>query len=431
MRLSFRLAELHNYTPDPKKRPGVIKTICDYTGLDRHQVAALLRNEVKHIPLDALSRLCDYLVEKGLAPADKLPGALFAVEAEHFWELLARRRRLELCVGVRRGDAVNWPDGAWVVAADSVLMGELLSGVSNLGGSALLRGAAYPPMAASDVAAEVLAASSPALTATPASPLTGAVPTISTSVRSEVLQPKLLKQSLVWSPVSGKQVDEGERSRQIYNDFIDSPGDKALVCLGTTKSNPVSEYVLSSAFNLTPFESQDEVAEPGHRGCPIYVRYRATDPHPKSSWGGLSLSRWEATEVPGIYYEQANGKWRCLPCDTKGHDAAFVFYAYRESQGWLEMALGGFSGLATRLLARTLMTRAEEFWPAEDVGAGLRIGAFVVRYTFAPGEEQMLDLLRTDLVANTEITKLDPAVLLRRLNPSRAKAKRPTSVKPK
>ncbi|MEO2009009.1 MAG: helix-turn-helix transcriptional regulator, partial [Pirellulaceae bacterium] len=60
MRYSFRLAELLGHIPDPKKRPGTIKTIVQYTGLDRHQVSALLKNEVKYIPLQALSRLCDY-----------------------------------------------------------------------------------------------------------------------------------------------------------------------------------------------------------------------------------------------------------------------------------------------------------------------------------------------------------------------------------
>ena len=34
--------------------------------------------------------------------ADELPGRLFGVEPEHFWELVARRRRLALCLGVRR-----------------------------------------------------------------------------------------------------------------------------------------------------------------------------------------------------------------------------------------------------------------------------------------------------------------------------------------
>jgi len=42
MRYAFRLAELLGHTPDRKKRPGTIKAIVEYTGLDRHQVAALL-----------------------------------------------------------------------------------------------------------------------------------------------------------------------------------------------------------------------------------------------------------------------------------------------------------------------------------------------------------------------------------------------------
>ena len=124
------------HVPDPRKRPGTIKAIVEYTGLDRHQVAALLKNEVKYIPMQALSRLCDYLIEYGYVSGDQLPGALFAVEPEHFWELLARRRRLEMCLGVRRGEEDEWPAGAWVVASDSVLLGELLNGVSTLGGTA-------------------------------------------------------------------------------------------------------------------------------------------------------------------------------------------------------------------------------------------------------------------------------------------------------
>jgi Cro/C1-type HTH DNA-binding domain len=132
MRYSFRLAEVVGHVPDPRRRPGTIKAICEYTGLDRHQVAALLKNEVKYIPLDALSKLCAYLIERGFAKADELPGRLFGIEPEHFWELLARRRRLELCLGVRRGDPNDTLDDAWVVASDSVLLGELLNGATTL-----------------------------------------------------------------------------------------------------------------------------------------------------------------------------------------------------------------------------------------------------------------------------------------------------------
>ena len=136
MRYAFRLAELLGHTPDRKKRPGTIKAIVEYTGLDRHQVAALLKNEAKYIPLEALSRLCDYLIEYGYASAAELPGALFAVKPENFWELLARRRRLDICVGVRRPPEEDSAQTAWIVASDSVLLGEVLNGVSTLGGTA-------------------------------------------------------------------------------------------------------------------------------------------------------------------------------------------------------------------------------------------------------------------------------------------------------
>ena len=136
MRYSFRLAELLGHTPDRRKRPGTIKSIVEHTGLDRHQVASLLKNEAKYIPLDALSRICDYLIDHGYATANELPGSLFAVNAENFWELLARRGEIEIVMGVRENaDSVS-PDTATLVASDSVLFGELLKGISTLGGSA-------------------------------------------------------------------------------------------------------------------------------------------------------------------------------------------------------------------------------------------------------------------------------------------------------
>jgi hypothetical protein len=385
MRFSFRLAELLGHVPDPRKRPGTIKDIVEHTGLDRHQVAALLRNEVKYIPLDALSRLCDYLVEHGHATADQLPGALFAVEPEHFWELLARRHRLELCVGVRRAEQHDWPEGAWVVASDSVLMGELLNGVSTLGGSAQHR--------------RILGEDGGAI--------------------EEAPHPERLKQSLVWSPGQGSVEQVAQRAREAYADFNESAGDKALVCLGSIKSNPVVELIIAQAFNCDPFMSQDEAPDPQNRSCPIFLRYRQGDPHPASCSGGLQLALSSPGNEPGIYYEQADGTWAMAAWDEPQHDVALVFYIHRESQGRLEMALGGFSGRATRLLAKTLSTRAEDFWPPVYNDQGIQVGAFIVQYTIASQDDIGRDILSTDLVATTKIIPLAGEAIDRRLRPAK------------
>ncbi len=382
MQYSFRLAELLGHAPDPRRRPGTIKAIVEHTGLDRHQVAALLRNEVKYIPLKALSRLCDYLIEHGFVSADQLPGALFAVEAENFWELLARRRRLELCVGVRRAEQKEWPEGALVMASDSVLLGELLNGVSTLGGTAkLLRSAETD-------------------NGTTARPLP---------------HPEHLKQSLVWSPGQGTDQEVHSRANYVYDDFVKSAKDKALICLGSMKSNPVFERVVSRAFGCSPYATQDESAKPGDRCCPFFLRYRDFDPHPPSCCGGMKLSKSDKSTAAGIYYEQADGKWELCPWSEKEMDVAIVFYIHRESQGWLEMALGGFSGRATRLLAKTLATRAEDFWPPVYSAHGINVGAFVVQYTLSPQEAKNQDILRTDLMANANVIRLDGKAIERRL----------------
>jgi len=385
MQYSFRLAELLGHVPDPRKRPGTIKSIVEYTGLDRHQVAALLKNEVKYIPLKALSRLCDFLIEHGHATADQLPGALFAVEPENFWELLARRKRLEMCVGVRRDVSADSHDVSFVVAADSVLLGEILNGVTTLGGTAKLR---KPTPEMTMLAADALP------------------------------HPEQLKQSLVWSPGQADDNEVARRAWMAYNEFSESKGDKALIGIGSTKSNPVVEIVLARAFNCDPFESQDGVAEAKDRAIPFFMRYRDNDPHPNSCVAGLKLSKAEAKLKEGLYYENAKGDWVRCGADNKNEEVAFVFYVHRESQGRLEMVLGGFSGRATRLLARALATRAEDFWPPIYEMQGIQVGGFIAKFTL-PSTKKDDDILRTDLVATTEVTTIPKEAFQRRLERGR------------
>ncbi len=379
MQYSFRLAQLLGHVPDPRRRPGTIKAIVEYTGLDRHQVAALLKNEVRYIPLKALSRLCDFLVEHGYCTADRLPGALFAIEPENFWEMLARRRRFIMCLGVRRDfEQGDTPDVSYVVASDSVLMGEVLNGVTTLGGTAQLK---RDPDAPDDP--------------------------------ERIPHPEHLRQMLVWSPGQVAESELQTQSEDRYREFSDAAGDKALVCLGSTKSNPLVEIVMASSFGCDPFVSQDEVDDPRERSCPVYFRYRETDPQPPSCVGGMSLSKRKTRLEPGIYYENAAGKWVSASSGKKSQHVAMVFYIHRESQGRLEMALGGFSGKATRLLARALAARAEDFWPPTFVGQGVAMGIFLVEFTVV--DEGEGDILRNDTVATTSVTPVPAEAIARRL----------------
>ena len=286
-----------------------------------------------------------------------------------------------MCVGVRKDVTPENPDVSFVVASDSVLLGELLNGVTTLGGTAKLRND------------------------------NGNIANVSTD---SLPQPEHLKQSLVWSPGQAEDAEVARRAKSVYDGFSDSKGDKALVGIGSTKSNPVVEIVLARAFNCDPFVSEDDIEASNLRSVPFFMRYRDNDPHPGSCIAGMNLSKQEKDLKAGIYYEDATGKWVRCGSDKAREEVAFVFYVHRESQGRLEMVMGGFSGRATRLLARALATRAEDFWPPVYEAQGLQIGAFIVQFTMPAGKKEV-DILRTDLVATADVTPIPAEAIARRL----------------
>jgi hypothetical protein len=383
MRYAFRLAELLGHTPDRRKRPGTIKSIVEHTGLDRHQVASLLKNEAKYIPLEALSRLCDYLIDHGHATADQLPGALFSVQAENFWELLARRGDVEICVGVRQGDGDKTPENAWIVASDSVLIGELLNGVSTLGGAA-------------KHAKRTAAMNSEAGSAPP-----------------DVPTPDRLQQTLVWSPGIVAFPDARARAEEVFNSFAEAQGDRALVCIGSVKSNPVVEMVFADAFGCTPFVTEDDVDDTSARACPFFLRYRDKDPKPDAASAGTRLSKNEDAPQPGFYYEKDDETWTWA--GGSGKDQALVFYIFREPLGRLDMVLSGFSGRATRLLAKTLAIRGEEFWPPVYESGGIKVGAYIVQYEDDSADVHRDALLQTYESAAAKIMPLPTQAIARRM----------------
>ena len=92
-----------------------------------------------------------------------------------------------------------------------------------------------------------------------------------------------------------------------------------------------------------------------------------------------------------------------------------VFYIHREALGRMEMVIGGFSGRATRMLARTLATRGEDFWPPVYSGHGVQVGAFVLQFSFSAPKQQRHDILLTELASNVKITPLHHDVIARRM----------------
>ncbi len=381
MRVRLRLKQILDEHNDTGR--GVIKRICDHTALERHQVAAMLNDRVQYLSLDALSALCSYLMEHHGIPPSQLPGRLFALEREDFWSLMARRRSLEICFGVRS----DLPQStvSWVTTVDSDLYGVLVHELYGAG--------------ATDA---------------------GEQPQTLRQVHVSAFQTDM-------NPAHAEREAEAARTEAVAvrERFHTIRGDRGLLCLGSVKSNVAIEAVVAAAFGAKPFVSQDDVTRPADRSCPFFLRYRDEDVKPNSCHGGMRLSRSDdrsklKSDVPGIYFEGKGGRWQCCPCNDR-EDAAFVFYVYRPPDGVLEAVLGGYSSRATFALARALADRdlASKLWPPSYDREHLQVGAFVIRFAFrAPRRGQLAgaDFLSTrEKAAETEVFSIPAEALESRL----------------
>ena len=80
------------------------------------------------------------------------------------------------------------------------------------------------------------------------------------------------------------------------------------------------------------------------------------------------------------------------------------------------MALGGFSGRATRLLAKFLATRAEELWPPVYNDHGIRDRGYIVQFTFSQQDQKSRDGFAPNSSATSKVIPLAASVIQRHID---------------
>ncbi len=326
-------------------------------------MAALLSNKVQYVSLETLAAVCDYLMEKHRIPQEDLPGMLFGIDASRFWTLLSDRSYVEIAFGVRRDETLS--EKRWVMAADSYLHGVLLHELFGLG---------------------------------------------------HENQPNFLEQRLVPGFHPGapdEAVDDGQRHAEAaYQAFHGIKGDRALVCVGSMKSNVLMERVVAETFRAASFASEDGKKTPGERSCPFFFRYRQNDPKPPSCCGGEELARNAKSEEPGIYYAQAPDRWALIP-SNETNDAALIMYTYQPNRRIVEMVLAGFSSTATLCLGDVLRKNPDALWPPKFCRGDVEIGVFLVHFVLPQRQAEDLrsDVLYIPTPVKTEVIPLEEQVL--------------------
>lgn len=382
MQIYLRLYELLRLEG---KRARDIDKLAARMGLSRYKLELLAQNKWKAIKQDVLSKICDYLVEEGLADAADLPGILFGRAPSAFWQLLCEREQIMTCMGYRYDEFRD----RVVIAADSQLQANLLY--------CMTQAAAHDRDRVNSRRARD---------------------------RRPQRMPQIIDPWLVRTWDRKERVTDPEVVREtndFYDRFVEREGDRALVCFGSVKSNPVIERVVAAAFpGHKAFHSQDDVAHAVDRACPFTFVYRDYDPKPNSLCGGNKLQADREAKEPGIHYAVMSGgreEWRIAPWTEKAFDAALVFYRFIRAANRFEIVLGGFSGRGTKFLAKLMRDRQEmaDFWPPTIQAAGVDLGVFVVTFEekvpSSPSPPQMVPEYKD----NPKIIRLPKEVLERRL----------------
>ena len=350
------------------KGHGDIYELARTLGIHRETLKGYVENTCKLIRMRHLSTLCDYALANSSVDASMLPAALFKYLPDDIWPMLTERDSVEIGMGMRMGESFKDP---LVALADSVLKDCITDGMNSRTKNSPAGREHY-----------ILA------------------PDRNGTITSETKR----------------------RVKEIYSAFHRRKAKKALVCLGSMKSNPLIEHVLSGYLKKgKPFSSEDGVESPKQRSSPIYFLYREKDPTAPSAWGGRRLSSEIEGEGPGIHYEDKFGEWQYCPCNDD-EDAALVFYRVCNSTNESELILGGFSSYASHALAWLL--RKDQLyrqWEPVYSHQGVQIGAYVIRFTKADNDTSYAPDFTPP--KHFEVIALDKDVVRRRFRVRPAKSR--------
>jgi DNA-binding Xre family transcriptional regulator len=345
---------------------GVNEQIRKRTGLSLAKIRSLRKNTAKSISLETLEKICAFLITECHIPPEELFGKLFGIAPAEFWTMFRSVTssffQVQICQGVRNDPKIAEP--RWINAYDAYLSATFIR-----------------HLMASD------------------------------SQR----QPDV-EQCLCRSYVDERHAKEiSAEAKRLHKRFRDDSGSRALVCIGSVKSLPVSECVLAELFGTEPFIPRDKGRRLHNRSIPVFFRYRENDPTIPSALGGREFRLPAADGRAGIAYEVDEKHWQFCPI-SETEDAALIFYVNRPPEETVELVLAGFSGRATGAIAMGLSDLVSQFWPPSFIQPHLMVGAFIVRYEFAPPSSRQLEQ-HPILVepSNVEVIPLSGDVLARRL----------------
>lgn len=339
MKIEIRASRLLGLEDNP---PASLTALASEMGLSSYQLRHFLARTSPQISRATLEAVCQYLLRHDRVPAEELFSRLLAIVPDSFWPMVSARQQINFAVGVRLTHVKGLEQ--LVVADDAVFQSVM---VNELTGTA----ANAPTKAA-----------------------------VGSRHPRQVIDSRLVQ---AWEPQGANDEEVIEEANAFFSRCARTQENAATICVGSIKSNPACDPFVARAFRkAAPFVSEDSVRTADERSVPFLMLYRADDPHPPSCWGGRVVAADDSRNTPGIYFAREPGRWDFLPSNEET-DTALVFYCFYKTKQNVEMVWGGYTGRATRCLAKILSDgQADCFWPPAIDDERQSVGAFVVQFDF-------------------------------------------------
>lgn len=329
---------------------GVTQRIADDLGVHRHTIGKLYRNQLSNPSLRVIGQLCDWLRIHGVT--EKLPQALFGVRPTALWEAVAELGKVTFYVGEYEEWVEVGPARRWVAPRDIEAWAQI---VATLTGHADV-GQALPQLRPAYV-----------------------------RFRCEVTGSGLRP---------GKEVVEEDRQHaaRIFKAVSEEP--TCSIIIGSQRVNYLLEHVVANLFGAQPFSP---VARDAEQRVPFYLHYHDSGRPVESCFGGQRrVPGWKGRAEAGTYWRNERGEWQSFPWKHHEQDAGLVIVIYYPGTKALHLAVFGYSGRGTALVAKKLCRDPTQFWEPQAKGSGRQVGVYLCRFTTkkppAPTRDELAEL---------------------------------------
>jgi DNA-binding Xre family transcriptional regulator len=331
------------------------------TGVERHIISAICRNERAIITLKQLSRICAWLDTKDI-PSEELLGHFFSTGRAHLWQALAKKGTVTIYLG-EHYQKDNAPLGRNISRRDSEVVATIVRRLSMRG----MEGSSSQ----------------------------GAQITRPPQIRIQYVPFCYVSESS--GVVGGTLPQDIKRTKKIYQRLKDGSKENASIIIGSQRTNFLLEHFVAGLFKCKPFPFM-EVQE-GH-SIPFFSVYRENDRKIPSCFGG-NENPFRTTKTAGdhgLHYLDKGDKWISCKWDeyeTKAGkiiiDAGIIIIVKDNKTKAIEIAVFGFSGRATEAIGQKLVVRTEDFWPPYMKVKGKEVGIHVCKLKILEPKDKSID----------------------------------------